>query len=132
MLKISKSQKKDISKLITISFNKHQLNPKNIKYIIAQLLKQPSTKSIPMIKEYLSQLKYKLAQSTAEVTSAMLLTDQQQKQLHLRLAKKFNLTQINFLQDSSLLGGVQVKIGDAIIDNSIRSKIDQVAQAIRQ
>lgn len=131
-MKLTKLQKQNLARLINLSFDNHQLNQKHIKVIVNHLFKLPRYEAIIMLKQYLSLLKRRLSNTTAQITSFTELTSLQKNHLHKILSRKYNLTEVIFTQDSSLLGGVQVKIGDAIIENSLRSKIEQIAQAIRQ
>lgn len=48
-----------------------------------------------------------------------------------QLKKDHTIENTEQIIDSSLLGGVMLKIGDTVYDNSLRSKIEQVKGAIR-
>jgi F-type H+-transporting ATPase subunit delta len=65
------------------------------------------------------------------VTSAFELSDAQQKtlteKLTTKLAREVNLT-VNV--DSALIGGVIVKAGDLVIDDSVRGKLSKLADAM--
>ncbi|WP_295049122.1 F0F1 ATP synthase subunit delta, partial [uncultured Paracoccus sp.] len=61
---------------------------------------------------------------TAEVTSAVALTDDQQARLRDTLAQKSGkIVKLNTRVDESLIGGMIVKLGSQMIDSSIRSKL---------
>ncbi len=69
---------------------------------------------------------------TAEVVSAHALSDDQmdalRKQLRARVGRDVN---IQFRIDPSILGGLVVKIGSRMIDNSIRTRLNTLATAMK-
>ena len=69
---------------------------------------------------------------TAEVTSAHALSAAQEKtlaaQLKARVGRDVAITSII---DPSILGGLTVKIGSTLIDNSIKTRLNSLAQAMK-
>ena len=65
------------------------------------------------------------------VTSAFELSDAQQKTLTEKLATKLsrNVT-LNVDIDATLIGGVIIKAGDLVIDDSVRGKLSKLADAM--
>lgn len=63
----------------------------------------------------------------AEVKSVISLTEDEVKALTKKLEKKYNKKIILKQQiDSSLIGGVYIRVGDDVIDGTIRSKLDEM------
>ena len=70
---------------------------------------------------------------TAEVTSAVALTDDQQARLRDTLARKSGKTvKLNTRVDEGLIGGMIVKLGSQMIDSSIRSKLASLQNAMKE
>lgn len=70
---------------------------------------------------------------TADVTSAVALTDEQQKRLTDTLAEKSGKTvKLNTRVDDSLIGGMIVKMGSQMVDTSIRSKLASLQNAMKE
>ncbi len=71
----------------------------------------------------------KLSGASAEVTSAVPLTDAEQKSV-----KKDILTQIGeqasviFRVDPSILGGLVIRVGDKVLDNSVAGQLEDLRQ----
>ncbi|MBY7733024.1 MULTISPECIES: F0F1 ATP synthase subunit delta [Vibrio] len=67
-----------------------------------------------------------------EVTSAVELSEEQRSsiisKLELRLARK---VQLNCSIDETLLSGVIIRAGDLVIDNSARSRLDRLSDALQ-
>ncbi len=71
-------------------------------------------------------------ETTAEVTSAHPLGDQQMAELKSKLrARVGREVGINAAVDPSLLGGIVVRLGSQMIDASIRTKLNTLALAMR-
>ncbi|XAY79880.1 F0F1 ATP synthase subunit delta [Sagittula stellata E-37] len=70
---------------------------------------------------------------TAEVTSAMALTDEQSASLAATLKEKVGKdVKISTTVDESLIGGLIVKVGSKMIDTSIRSKLNSLQNAMKE
>jgi len=65
------------------------------------------------------------------VTSAFELSDAQQKTLAEKLSAKLALdVTLTVNVDSALIGGVIIKAGDLVIDDSVRGKLSKLADAM--
>ncbi|TBN46822.1 F0F1 ATP synthase subunit delta [Paracoccus sediminis] len=70
---------------------------------------------------------------TADVTSAVALTDEQQARLRDTLAQKSGKNvKLNTRVDDSLIGGMIVKLGSQMIDSSVRSKLASLQNAMKE
>ncbi len=71
-------------------------------------------------------------ESTAEVTSAHALTDQQVEELRQKLElREGRKVKVRTSVDPDLLGGLVVTIGSKRIDSSIRTRLNSLAQAMK-
>lgn len=65
----------------------------------------------------------------AEVTSALPLEDAQKDSISQQLRAKYGpALDIKFSVDESILGGLIVRVGDRVLDNSVRSRLAEVQQ----
>lgn len=70
---------------------------------------------------------------TAEVTSAIALTDEQQARLRDTLTQKSGKkVKLNTRVDDTLIGGMIVKLGSQMIDSSVRSKLASLQNAMKE
>jgi F-type H+-transporting ATPase subunit delta len=68
---------------------------------------------------------------TARVSSAVPLTDPEQAALDEKLKARFGQgLDVQFAVEPSLLGGVAVRVGDQVLDGSVRGKLDALAQTL--
>jgi F-type H+-transporting ATPase subunit delta len=89
-------------------------------------------KELPgIVSAFLAQSAAEAGKESGEVRSAHPLTSEQQAALTAAISKATGKTvDLTFLVDPSILGGVVAKVGDTIIDGSIRHRLDQLKAAI--
>jgi F-type H+-transporting ATPase subunit delta len=67
----------------------------------------------------------------AEVRSAIMLDDEQQRRLTEALEKSTGKKiELKVIQDPSVLGGVIARVGDTVIDGTIRRRLDQLRESL--
>ncbi|MDO5606701.1 MAG: F0F1 ATP synthase subunit delta [Paracoccus sp. (in: a-proteobacteria)] len=70
---------------------------------------------------------------TADVTSAVALSEEQKQRLTATLAEKSGkVVKLNTRVDESLIGGMIVKLGSQMIDSSVRSKLASLQNAMKE
>lgn len=71
--------------------------------------------------------------SVASVTSAVELTEEQKKQVEQKLLQttKYSQFELSFYVDKSLIGGLVIRIGDRVVDSSIKTKLQMLAKDLR-
>ncbi len=71
------------------------------------------------------------SQAVAEVRSAIPLDDDQKSRLATALGKATGKTvSVKVVVDPSILGGIVAQVGDTVIDGSIRSRLNQLREAL--
>ena len=70
--------------------------------------------------------------SSAEVTSALPLTDEEQETVRMQLAKPLGAgATMTFRVNPAILGGLIVRVGDKVIDDSVAGKLEGLRQSLR-
>ena len=69
---------------------------------------------------------------TAYVTSAVELTDAQKKAVESKLlaTTKYVEFEMHFDVDATLIGGMQIRIGDRVVDSSIKNKLNDLTREL--
>jgi F-type H+-transporting ATPase subunit b len=65
--------------------------------------------------------------TTAQVTSAVPLTDAEQA----RIKQTLKVDTVNFSVDPSILGGLIIRVGDQVVDNSVASRMNAMRESLR-
>ena len=120
-----------------LSEHKGSLNDSTISYpkvspalhnFVDQLAQQERLALLPEVyQHYRNHKAISLKQLDAYVTTAYPLTDAQREMFQTRLAASLNASVvIHETVDPSLLAGATIKVGDKIIDDSMRGKLQQL------
>jgi F-type H+-transporting ATPase subunit b len=73
-----------------------------------------------------------LAGASADVVSALPLTDKEQKTVRKDIIDKMgDSASISFRVDPSILGGLIIRVGDKVLDGSVAGKLDELRQTLR-
>lgn len=69
----------------------------------------------------------------ASVTTAVRLSDKQKAKVEQKLldTTKYETFEMNYSVDASLIGGMVIRIGDRVVDSSIKSKLDRLTRELR-
>ncbi len=68
---------------------------------------------------------------SAEVTSALPLTDREQDAVKKDILAKVGAQDVTFRVDPSILGGLVIKVGDKVLDGSVAGKLEGLRQSMR-
>lgn len=100
--------------------------------LLSFIVAQGRARQLPQILEQLSQLAADARQSVvAEVRTAVPLDDAQQAELAKSLSHATNKkVTVKVIVDPSILGGVVAKVGDTVIDGSIKRRLDQLKEQV--
>ena len=88
---------------------------------------------LPAVADYfISQVREYKNIGTAQVTSAFPVTEAQKKQIEEKLLSTTDYTafEMEYQTDPSLIGGVIIRIGDRVVDGSVRNKLAKLAQSV--
>ena len=70
----------------------------------------------------------------AYVTTAVELTDGQKDEIVRRLLEttRYESFEMNYAVDASLIGGMVIRIGDRVVDSSIKTKLHELSKSLRK
>ncbi|MCX7754417.1 MAG: F0F1 ATP synthase subunit B [Anaerolineales bacterium] len=69
--------------------------------------------------------------STAEVTSALPLTKEEQDAVKNDVLARTGASAVSFRVDPSILGGLVIKVGDKVLDGSVAGKLENLRASLR-
>ena len=69
----------------------------------------------------------------ASVTTAVRLSDKQKAKVEQKLldTTKYETFEMNYSVDASLIGGMVIRIGDRVVDSSIKTKLYELSRELR-
>ena len=84
-----------------------------------------------ILSEYLRLADIEAGITRAEVTTAVPVTDEVEEDIRVKMKSKLGSSlEVSVKQDPSIVGGLIVRIGDRVIDNSLRTHLAQLRTAV--
>jgi F-type H+-transporting ATPase subunit delta len=84
-----------------------------------------------IVDAYVAKAAERRAEAVAEVRSAMPLDEEQQRRLAEALGKATGKrVSVKVIVDPSVLGGLIARVGDTVIDGSVRHRLDQLKESV--
>lgn len=104
------------------------------KNLLAVMAENKRLNALPEVAEAFQVLKATEEKRVrATVMSAFAVTVEQKKQLNAALNAKFDAeVEITYVEDSTLIAGIKIKVGDWVIDGSALSQLNKLGAAIAQ
>jgi len=70
---------------------------------------------------------------TAHITSAVTLNDKEQEKIKEFLFQKFSKTyKIDIIVDSGVIGGIKIRVGDKVIDETLVTRLNSLAEKLSE
>jgi F-type H+-transporting ATPase subunit delta len=101
--------------------------------LLAFVVEQGRARQLPQILKGLSDLAAEARNSVvAEVRSAIPLDEKKRKELAAALSKATGKkVEVKVLVDPSVIGGIVAKVGDTVIDGTVRRRLEQLKEQVR-
>lgn len=101
--------------------------------LVTFIVTQGRARQLPQILEQLSELAADARQSVlAEVRSAVPLDEDAQKRIAEALSKATGKkVSVKALVDESVVGGIYAKVGDTVIDGTIKRRLEQLKEQVK-
>ncbi len=130
MAKLRKKLKKIVSEGFKLSFTNGTLDEVKVINVVGELRAMPQSDAIVALSAYQHAISRELARTTLQIESAQALSSNEVEQLQQKLQDEFVIERTEVKLDSSLVGGLKLKIGDYIYEDSIKSRIQQVKEVL--
>lgn len=126
-MKNSKQLKKLAKKTALLSFDiEGEILEARVTKHVDHFKKLPLSQALPLMEGYLKELKSGMARRTLTVESVTALTSDQIEKIKELLGSRFPISKVETNINHSLLGGIRVKIGDMVYNDSLAEKINQL------
>lgn len=131
-MKTNKQLTKVIDSLMETAFKGDGgLDQKQVETHVKSLKKLPVPDSVIALSEYLRRIKFELNKTTLEIETSIPLAGNQIKQITDAVKVDHQISTVKSTINPSLLGGLRVKIGDVVYDDSVARRILQLGEEIR-
>jgi F-type H+-transporting ATPase subunit delta len=130
-MKKSKKLLNLVRKMVADSYKDGKLLDSKVRSYTAQIKKFNLPQAIFILKEYIKELKRVQSEKTLEIETATPLSPLQVSKIKSEFGKDLQIAQTNVIINPSLMGGLRVRLGDMIYDDTVTAKITQIGGAIR-
>lgn len=126
--KISKEEKKALIEKIF----KGKLSDRVVGFLVIIVDKGRYNEIDSIFEYFINKVKEHKNIGIASVTSAIILSDDRKKQIEKKLLALTNYEkiEITFYEDKSLIGGMVIRIGDRVVDSSVKTKLATFAKEL--
>ncbi len=129
-MKKDKLLKKLVQQAVQASSVQGKVSSVKVRIFISEFKKLPQGKAIFCLSEYRNGLERVRDMQTLKIESAIPLPRSTIRKIQNEFKKFHTVTEIQTKQNSSLLGGLKVTIGDQVFDDSIERKVQKLGDAI--
>lgn len=129
-MKYRKQIKTLVDKVIKASFKDGRLIEARAINFVKLFKAQPRMEAIKLLSEFLKRVRIEMNSTTLLVESVIPLSKKQKDLIKKKFSSKFNITNSQFKITPQILGGLKIRVGDHIYDDSIQARIHQVKEAI--
>lgn len=129
-MKSIKTLKKQAIKAAQLSFKKGALDAVIARKFVKSFKALPLNEAIISLNFYLQAIKRETAKTVLTVDSVVKIPRSELANIESAFKKEYQILETREEVDSSLLGGVKVRIGDIIFDNSLKSRVEQIKEAL--
>ena len=119
-----------VKKALKNSLSQGKLVDGQLKITTQQFLDLPKGQAIYALSRYLKLLKAQVRQQVLEIETASTLNSREVADIAAAFEDHYQINEIKVTQNSSLVAGIRIKIGDDIFEDTVDSRVKQVKQAI--
>lgn len=130
---IKKQLQKTVRKLVDLSFKEGRMSEIQVTRSVKLLKALPKSEAVQALVEYLKNLKRKEREHTMYIETIVPLSPTQIKRMKKiveRTDRQVKITRVLVKINPEILGGIKLRVGDEILDESVLGKINQVKEAI--
>ena len=105
------------------------LDETKVREAVQQVLARKPRGYLTILAQFQRLVKLDIERRTARVESAVLLSSTQQGAIQANLTRRYGPgLNLSFGQNSALLGGVRIKVGSDVYDDSVRARLDALQE----
>ncbi len=127
-------KRKQIQKIVELAvkgvLTDGKLSESKVIKVIKVFKSRPKSESIALISTFLKAIKREQERTTLIVEAASPLLKTEMNKIKEKLKSEYLILNSEFKINTSLIGGIKVKIKDHIFEDSIMSRINQLKEAI--
>jgi F-type H+-transporting ATPase subunit delta len=127
-MKLTKEARKLSKGLLRISFTDGLLDADKVKKATAAIIKSKPRNYVGVLKEYARLIRLEVEKRHATIESAAELEAAEKSAITRTLRSKFGADVVtDYSINPALIGGLRIQVGSTVVDASVRSRLDRLA-----
>jgi F-type H+-transporting ATPase subunit delta len=129
-MKISKQSRRGAKELFRSTFVNGVMDPTKVRQTVQAVISQKPRGYMPILEHLARLVKLEEDRRSAVVESAIPIPPEKQTALQESMTRVYGRgLNFSFVQNPNLIGGLRIRVGSDVIDGSIRSRLDRLAEA---
>ena len=129
-MKGSKQSRRDAKQLFQSCQVDGALDEARVRQAVALLIEKKPRGYFGTLQELQRLVKLDVNNRSARVESAVALSEAQQQEVRASLGRlKGADVEVEFAENADLIGGMRVKLGDAVYDGSVKTRLSRLAES---
>ena len=126
-MKIPRKARKDAKRLFQSCWVEDRLNEDRVRQTMRTVMEERPRNFLPILRHFERLVGLEIHRRQATVESAVALAPELQGAVQGNLARRYGEGLILvFREESSLIGGLRVQVGDTVYDGSIRGRLNEL------
>lgn len=131
-MKIGKETQNAARRLFRLCMDGNSLMEDRARLIARKIAERKPRHYAALLTAFSRLVEYAVKSRTATIRSAIPLTDEERSRIQEKLTAKYGAGfYYHWEVAPDLLGGIRIQVGDDVLDGSVRSKIDRLADLAR-
>jgi len=130
-MKSIKTIKKQAIKAAQLSFKGGKLDEVIAKKFVKSFKGLPVSESVLSLNYFLRALRNEIGKTTLTIESVVKMPKAELMDVTKAFSREYKILETREELNSSLLGGIKVRIGDIIYDNSLKAKVAQIGEVLK-
>lgn len=99
-------------------------------FLVLVIKKERQNSILEILDYFIALVKEYMKIGVAYVTTAVEMTEDQKKKVEDKLlaTTKYESFEMNYVVDKDIIGGIIIRIGDRVVDNSIKLKLNELSK----
>lgn len=129
-MKKNKTLKKLVEKCVGSCCKEGRINRTKALKVIKGLKSLPLEEAVYSISEFLKELKKQKNKHLLTIESAVPLSKTDVDKISRKFSKEFKVSEVNNITNPNLFGGLKIRVGDIVFDDSIKNRIKELGGII--
>lgn len=120
---------KTANKLVDSCFDASgSVQEKRVATLVTSITQMQPSQRVPILRAFYRTLKNRFAEHTLHIEAPVAIDADTQKRIATLIDSQRRVLDVETVQDTALLGGIRLRIGDLVFDTSLKAKLQALVR----